>query len=61
MGMSVTVELPRDIEDRLRQENPNLDADAREAYAVELFRRGKPTTCSSPVFLEWTGLRPMRF
>ena len=41
MGMSVTVELPRDIEDRLRQENPNLDADAREAYAVELFRRGK--------------------
>ena len=41
MGMSVTVELPRDIEERLRQENPNLDADAKEAYGVELFRRGK--------------------
>lgn len=39
--MSVTVELPRDIEERLRQENPNLDSDAKEAYAVELFRQGK--------------------
>ena len=39
--MSVTVELPKDIEERLRQENPNLDADAKEAYAVELFRQGK--------------------
>ena len=38
--MSVTVELPKDIEDRLRRENPNLDSDAKEAYAVELFRRG---------------------
>ena len=41
LGMSVTVELPRDIEERLRRENPNLDADAKEAYAVELFRQGK--------------------
>ena len=40
-GMSVTVELPGDIEERLRQENPNLDSDAKEAYAVELFRQGK--------------------
>jgi predicted HTH domain antitoxin len=40
-AMSVTLDLPRDIEERLRQENPNLDADAREAYAVELFRQGK--------------------
>jgi predicted HTH domain antitoxin len=39
--MSVTLDLPRDIEERLRQENPDLDSDAREAYAVELFRRGK--------------------
>ena len=39
--MSLTVELPKDIEERLRQENPNLDSDAKEAYAVELFRRGK--------------------
>ena len=39
--MSVTVELPRDIEERLRRENPNLDADAKEAYAIELFRQSK--------------------
>lgn len=41
LGMSVTVELPGDIEERLRRENPNVDADAKEAYAVELFRQGK--------------------
>ena len=40
-SMSLTVELPRDIEEKLRRENPNLDADAKEAYAVELFRQGK--------------------
>ena len=39
--MSVTVELPKDIEERLRQENPNLDSEAKETYAVELFRQGK--------------------
>jgi predicted HTH domain antitoxin len=39
--MSVTVELPKDIEERLRRENPNLVSDARETYAVELFRQGK--------------------
>ena len=41
LGMSVTVDLPRDIEERLRRENPNLDAEAKEAYAVELFLRGQ--------------------
>jgi predicted HTH domain antitoxin len=40
-AMSVILDLPSDIEERLRQENPNLDGDAREAYAVELFRQGK--------------------
>lgn len=39
--MSLTVELPWDIEEKLRQENPNLDADAKEACVVELFRQGK--------------------
>ena len=41
LGMSVTVELPGDIEERLRRENPHLDADAKETYAVELFRQGQ--------------------
>ena len=39
--MSVTVELPNDIEEMLRRENPDLDSDAKEAYAVELFRQGR--------------------
>jgi predicted HTH domain antitoxin len=35
------LDLPKDIEEALRRENPNLDSDAREACAVELFRQGK--------------------
>ena len=38
--MSVTLELPKDIEDKLRRENPNLDSDVREACALALFRKG---------------------
>jgi len=38
--MSVTLELPKDIEEKLRRENPNLDSDVREACAVALFRKG---------------------
>ena len=41
--MSVTLELPKDIEDKLRRENPNLDSDVREACAVALFRKGTVT------------------
>ena len=37
--MAVTVELPKDIEDKLRRENPNLDSDVREACALALFRK----------------------
>lgn len=39
--MSVIVELPQAIEERLRRENPNLDSEAAEACAVELFRQGR--------------------
>lgn len=41
MPLHVTLDLPGDLEERLRRETPNLDADVREAYALELFRRGK--------------------
>jgi predicted HTH domain antitoxin len=41
--MAVTFKLPAEIEQRLRRENSDLDAEAREAYALELFRRGKLT------------------
>jgi predicted HTH domain antitoxin len=38
--MAVTLELPKEIEDELRRENPNLDSDLREACALALFRKG---------------------
>jgi predicted HTH domain antitoxin len=41
MPLNVTFNLPADIEERLRRESPNLDAEVKEAYALELFRRGK--------------------
>ncbi|NLX98040.1 MAG: hypothetical protein GXY83_17905 [Rhodopirellula sp.] len=41
MPLSVTFDLPADVEDKLRREVRNLDADVKEAYALELFRRGK--------------------
>jgi predicted HTH domain antitoxin len=39
--MAVTIQLPDDVEKRLRGETPNLDAEAKEAVALDLFRRGK--------------------
>lgn len=36
----MTLELPKDIEDKLRRENPNLDSVLREACALALFRKG---------------------
>ena len=39
--MAVTIQLPSDVEQRLRAEFSDLDAQAKEALAVELFRQGK--------------------
>ncbi len=41
--MSVTIELPADVEDRLRAASPNLDLEAKEALLVELYRQEKVT------------------
>lgn len=41
MSLSVTFDLPSEVEDRVRAQTPNLNADVKEAYALELFRRGK--------------------
>ena len=41
MPLKVTLDLPADVEEKLRREMPDLDADVKEAYALELFRRGK--------------------
>ncbi len=40
MPLNVKLDLPPDVEDRLRREVTNLDADVKEAYVLELFRRG---------------------
>ena len=39
--MAVTFKLPIELEEKLRHESPDIDAEAREAFAVELFRRGR--------------------
>jgi len=41
MALRVTLDLPADLEEKLRRESPNLDAEVKEAYALELFRRGR--------------------
>lgn len=41
--MAVTIELHPDFEERLRAENPDLDAEAKEALLVELYRQEKLT------------------
>ena len=39
--MPVTIQLPNDVERRLRSQSADLESEAREALALELFRRGK--------------------
>jgi predicted HTH domain antitoxin len=41
MSLNVVIDFPQDVEERLRRESGSLDADVKEAYALELFRRGK--------------------
>jgi hypothetical protein len=41
--MAVTVQLPADVEERLRSQNPDLDSEAKEAMLVELYRQDKLT------------------
>jgi hypothetical protein len=43
MSLNVTIDLPAEVEEKLRRETANLDVDVKEAYALELFRRGKLT------------------
>jgi predicted HTH domain antitoxin len=39
--MAVTIQLPPEIEERLKAQSKDLSADLREAAALELFRQGK--------------------
>lgn len=40
MALTINLNVPPDLEQKLRAETPNLDADVTEAYLLELFRRG---------------------
>jgi predicted HTH domain antitoxin len=40
MNISVAVNLPPEIEDRLRAESGDLSSAVRESFAINLFRRG---------------------
>ena len=39
--MAVIIELPGDVEQRLRAETPDLDSAAKEAMLIELYRQDK--------------------
>src|SRR5688500_10657340 len=41
MSLTVTLNLPPDLEAKLRQDAPDLNNDMKEAYALELFRHGR--------------------
>jgi hypothetical protein len=41
MALTVTLDLPVDVEEKLRKRTPDLETDIRRAYALELFRRGE--------------------
>ena len=40
MDVNIAVSLPPDVEERLRTESGDLSTAVREAFAIELFRRG---------------------
>ena len=41
MSFTVRLDLPPDVEQRLRCETSDLSEEVKEAYVLELFRRGK--------------------
>ena len=41
MPVSVTFDLPAEVEAKLRREYPDLAAEVKGAYGLELFRRGE--------------------
>ena len=45
MPLNVTLDFPADLEEKVRQQSPDLAADVKEVYALELFRRGQLSHC----------------
>jgi hypothetical protein len=50
--MSVRVDLPPDLEQRMRAASPDFDAEGREAMLVEWYRQGKITRYELSLGLE---------
>ncbi len=45
MSLTLTLNLPPELEAKLRLQSTNLAVDVKEAYALELFRAGKLSHC----------------
>ena len=43
MSLVVTLNFPPELEKRVREQNPNLEAQVQEAVAIDLYRRGTLT------------------
>jgi predicted HTH domain antitoxin len=41
MSLTIRIDLPTDVEEKLRSETSDLAAEVKEVYALELFRRGR--------------------
>jgi predicted HTH domain antitoxin len=41
--MALTIELPPEVEQKLRAQTPDLDSEAKEALLIELYRQEKLT------------------
>ena len=41
MPLTITIEFPIDVEEKLRQDGSNLAAAVKEAFTIDLFRRGR--------------------
>jgi len=39
--VNVNLDLPPDLENKIRQEHPHLESEIREAFLLELFRQGR--------------------
>ena len=58
MTVNVTLDFPADLENRIRQESPQLEAEMREAYVLELFRQGRLSHFDSPECWDSTAFKP---
>jgi len=50
--MTVSFQIPSKMEENLRKDVPDLDAEAKEAFLVALYRQGKVSHCALSEALE---------